>query len=924
VTTRFQTPGWLVIAAASLCLTLALLAGGVFRQPDQLLSEKFSEWSLHETPSDIVVIGIDGASLAELHQWPWPRRTHAQLLDSVRNAGAHQVFIDIDFSSPSTLEDDHALEQALSRWDRSRIVLPYFMQTASAAEADLLLTKPLPALAQYVTPGSVNLVPDADSRIRRVRDAWQIEGREIPAAFAVLADVSPKQRSMLIDYSISPASFSYFSYADVLRNRVDPADFRGKTVLIGAVAVELGDMLAVPVHRFLPGVVIHALATQTARAGPAVPVPFYLVLASLAVWATFLAWAMERLTWQYNLGVMSAAVFAVVSAGLGVFQLRMAVTTVPFLLVVGVTFVVSTILSLNVANIRSRIYGQLAKSRRTLLDSVLETSYDGILCVDQTGLVVSCNSAARALVAGTSEQILAAPVRRFLKELPDTGADGLLPLNGRILEQMITTLDGTLIPVEISTTQAVADGEKLFTIILRDLRERRRQEEQLRFQATHDMLTGLPNRAFIAQELERRIDGPETDAFWLFVLDLTRFKEVNDTLGHDVGDLVLRAAASRFGAIMAERGVLARMGGDEFVVVTASSDGRAQAESLLHDLCESLREPIVFEGVSLDIGVSIGAAEHPRDGADAMTLLKNADIAMYSAKRSAEEFAFYAVELNQHSRRRLALLGELRTAIEQDQLELHYQPQISFRTGRTEGVEALLRWNHPKLGFISPGEIIPMVESTDLLRPLTDWTIGQALRQQQLWAADGSFVRMAVNLSARLLHDLAFPGRLAELLLKHDVPPESLELEITESAMMIDVERALTVGRQIREQGVHLSIDDYGTGYSSLSYLRDLSVGTLKLDRTFVDGLEESPGNRAIVESTLALAHALNLVVIAEGVSTAWQADYLGRLGYDLGQGYFYSKPLDAESCKAWLQGDQGQRVHVPQSVIAARCISAA
>jgi EAL domain-containing protein (putative c-di-GMP-specific phosphodiesterase class I) len=274
---------------------------------------------------------------------------------------------------------------------------------------------------------------------------------------------------------------------------------------------------------------------------------------------------------------------------------------------------------------------------------------------------------------------------------------------------------------------------------------------------------------------------------------------------------------------------------------------------------------------------------------------------MYGAKRSGEEYAFYDAGADRNTVRGLALVGELRGAIEADRLELHYQPKVSLRSGTCDSVEALLRWTHPVYGFVSPGELIPLIESTEMLRPLTEWTLRRALRQQIDWAHQGLRVRVAVNLSARLLQDASFPERLAQMLAQYGTSPEALELEITESAMLRDGSRALAVGESLRELGVQLSVDDYGTGHSSLAYLRDLSVSTLKLDRTFVDDLENSRGNRFIVESTLALAHALHIDVVAEGIETRAQAEYLRNLGYDYGQGYYFSKALQADACRDWI-----------------------
>src|SRR6185437_15395785 len=388
-------------------------------------------------------------------------------------------------------------------------------------------------------------------------------------------------------------------------------------------------------------------------------------------------------------------------------------------------------------------------------------------------------------------------------------------------------------------------------------------------------------------------------------------KEVNDTLGHNRGDVVLCEVALRFQKVLGDRGYIARMGGDEFVMLSRPQMSREQLVELAKSLADTLKTPILCDGAPIEVGVSAGIACYPNDAQDADELLKNADIAMYGAKRQKAVYAFYRAVDNEHSLRRLQMLGELRSALASSSLELHFQPQVNLRSGRAESVEALLRWYHPRYGVVSPLEVIPLAESTDLLRPLTDWSITAALRQARVWEREGLRTRVAVNLSAHMLRDVTLPSRLARLLSEHEVLPDILELEITEGAMMFDAARALTIIRGIRELGVQVSVDDYGTGFSSLSYLRDLTVHALKLDRSFVSDLETNPGSRIIVNSTVALAHSLQLQMVAEGVETAWQAEFLRGHGCDFAQGYFYAKALRAGECANWLR-QRNVAAHVP------------
>ena len=893
---------WAVSAVVVFLGTLALQSSGLLTRWNNLLIEKYSGWTQREVTSNIVVVGIDAQSLSQLHSWPWPRSYHAKLLDFLHDASAARVFIDIDFSSPSRSEEDQALSAALARWAPGRVVLPLFLQSTSGTEASIVLTRPLPQFEQHASLASVNLVPDNDSIVRVAETSWDIEGSRVPSVFSTLSGAAPRTGSMPIDFSISPGSFAYFSYSDILRGSVPLEELRGKTVLIGATALELGDMQPVPVYRTLPGVVIHALATQTAVISPVRPVTAIPQLLLLASWTLLFAWLFRRRSWTLTLPLTGIALPAAAGIGLLAYLLRLRLDTMTLACAVAGNFVSATLASLDAADLRNRILYRVANKRRAVLDSVFASSYDGILWVDEAGAILSANAAVLSLLGSPEDQVVGQPVTRFLLHpLLTSTPDNLSVINGRILEAELHPPAGASVPVEISTTLAQHDEGRQFTLILRDLRERRRQEMLLRHQATHDALTGLPNRFLLVEELERRLANPALQPMSILYINLARFKQVNDTLGHEAGDTVLRTAAFRLEGVLAGRGMICRLDGDGFAVFAECGGDRNWLLQLIRDLGESIRRPFDFQGIPIGIGANIGIACFPKHGREAVTLLKNAGVAMYEARRTGEEMAFYEAVSDENGVRQLALLGELREALERNALELHFQPKVSLRTGMCDSVEALLRWNHPVHGFISPGELIPLIEPTEMLRPLTDWTIDRALAQQSHWADQGHRIRIAVNLSARLLQDQGIPERISGMITAHRAMPDALELEITESAMLLDAGRARLVGRKIRELGVPLSVDDYGTGHSSLAYLRDLSVSTLKLDRTFVQGLENSDGDRSIVESTLALAHALGLTVVAEGVETSWQANYLRDLGYDYGQGYFFARAMEADSCLRWI-----------------------
>jgi len=450
--------------------------------------------------------------------------------------------------------------------------------------------------------------------------------------------------------------------------------------------------------------------------------------------------------------------------------------------------------------------------------------------------------------------------------------------------------------------------ERLTTAIERELRElevrreRYQAQEWLKYLARYDPLTDLPNRNLLYQRLEKEIISHRGDrkSLALMLMDLDGFKEINDTMGHQAGDLLLQEVGRRLQGTSHKHDTVARLGGDEFGVlltgVNEDSAGLAAAK-----LLKALEPPFVIGDLTVDVRASIGIAFFPQHGDDGDALLRRADVAMYLAKQSANSYVIYSPERDSYSPERLGLMAELHRAIDQNQLFLVYQPKIDLVTGTTIGVEALARWQHPKLGLIPPDQFIPMAERTGFIKSLTTWGLQTALNQSRTWLKQGFEVPVSVNLSARILHDGHFHDRVAELLDRHGVSSEQLELEITESVIMADPAHALDILTRISGMGVALSIDDFGTGYSSLAYLKKLPVNAVKIDKSFVMHMTADQNDAQIVRSTIDLAHNLGLKVIAEGVENREVWDRLLALGCDQAQGYYMSRPLPAAEMAKWF-----------------------
>jgi diguanylate cyclase (GGDEF)-like protein len=462
--------------------------------------------------------------------------------------------------------------------------------------------------------------------------------------------------------------------------------------------------------------------------------------------------------------------------------------------------------------------------------------------------------------------------------------------------------------VMVATPVAFAAGLGLlglfWTILVGYQRRTQRQAADSAHQALHDALTGLPNRTLLRDRTEQAIRQADRELVpaALLLLDLERFKEVNDTLGHHYGDQLLVQVGERLQAALRNVDTVARLGGDEFAVLLPRIETPEGAVAVANKLQAALQEPFELEGLSLDVEASIGLALYPEHGTDPDELLQRADIAMYVAKATHAGFVLFDPTLDQHSPRRLALLGELRRAIEHQQLVLHYQPKVDAHTGQVLGVEALVRWQHPERGLIPPNDFIPLAERTGLIGPLTRYVLDTALHQCHRWRQAGHELAIAVNVSARSLLDLDFPDQVAGLLANWQLPAKLLVVEITESTIMADPTHALEILGRLNIMGVQIAIDDFGTGYSSMAHLKALPVHELKVDRSFVSHMASNNRDAVIVRCTVDLGRNLGLRVVAEGVGDQRTLQQLNAAGCNAIQGYYISRPIPPDDFIHWLE----------------------
>jgi diguanylate cyclase (GGDEF)-like protein/PAS domain S-box-containing protein len=565
--------------------------------------------------------------------------------------------------------------------------------------------------------------------------------------------------------------------------------------------------------------------------------------------------------------------------------------------------------------------------------ALIENASDLILIVDQNAIVGYASPSAKRILGYSCERLVGTSLSTLFHPDDQAGVQmdlALLVNTGRASSptgRRWQHADGSYRTLEATMTNLLSTPSVAGVVLnARDVTERNRAEDEvqvlnadierarvaadLRHQALHDGLTGLPNRVLLYEELEGVIHTPRQGQCALLLLNLDRFKEVNDTLGHLVGDNLLQQVGQRLREAVQPDDLVARLGGDEFAILLRGSDA-ARAAQVAERLVTAFENPFMLESQPIVVNASVGVALAGQHGQDADTLLRHVDAAMYQAKHGAMSVAVYNPADDQHRPDRLALLGELRLAVQRDELLLHYQPEVDLRDGTLVAVEALVRWQHPQQGFLPPSGFIPLAEVSGLIHPLSLWVLENALRQQQKWRAIGFDVPVAVNLSRRMLHDPQLSDTVAQLLSAYEVPPAGLKLELTESSLMLDPLRAGANLKRLRSLGVRMSIDDFGTGYSSLAWLKDLSVDELKIDQAFIQAMATDPSARAIVRAIIDLADALKLRVVAEGVEDRATWDLLVALGCDVIQGYFLSPPLAADELQGWVDQVESSWVEI-------------
>jgi diguanylate cyclase (GGDEF)-like protein/PAS domain S-box-containing protein len=883
-------------------LALALVTGLHAPLRNAITALRFDVLS-RKASGDVVLVAIDSASLKQAGVWPWPRSMHATLVDVLNSAGATDIVFDVDFSAASMPDADRAFAESLRRAGGS-VVLPAFKQVARAGGvATIQVDRPMPLFAPHAWSAAINIVPDADGVVRRYAFGEMLDGKFVPSVGALLAGRYQTGGYMLVDFGIRAASVPTVSYMDVLRR--EPAAMQavtGRKIIVGATAVELGDRVNVPSGQVIPGALLQALAAESLLQGRALrPAPAAVVLAGVGalVLAMLVLW--RRCSGPARFVVLLVAA-VVVEAGASFLQgWRPDVVDTSFFHVAVLAYLVAV--ALDEIDLRGLV-GMVAEKR---FARIAMSIGDGLVCVNESGRITLWNPGAEAIFGYTPaemtdrpfEAIFGAALARMRPAfaLSQLRPDSLQAPGGKVIELEGARKSGEIFPFEACFSAWQGTDGLQYGVVLRDISARRREEERIRWLASYDSLTGLPNRNTLYEHLDAELRAARDAGSEVAVLalDLDKFKDINDSLGHVFGDSVLSEVAARLKDLVAGDGLVARLGGDEFAVVVTASGVADRAESLSARISESFRnDPFVLGGHRFSLKASVGVALFPRDCDNVQEMLGNADLAMYRAKALGQgKHVFFDAAIRGELERRLSLTTELELAFSRGEFELFYQPQVLLHSGELVGAEALIRWRHPVRGLVSPGEFIDVLNTTSVADATARWVLAQACRQGRRWQEMGYDIRIGVNLTPAQFEtgDLAFT--VAMTLAETGFTPQLLELEVTEHVLLADAaDRAYDIFRRLRELGTRIAFDDFGTGYASLSYLKKFPLNRLKIDQSFVRELKPDTSDAAIVESTIGLCNLLGLSVIAEGIEDPATIDWLRHMGCDEGQGYYFGRPM--------------------------------
>ncbi|MFT4115100.1 EAL domain-containing protein [Bradyrhizobium sp.] len=861
-------------------------------------------WQSRAASGDVVVVAIDAPSIDRIGVWPWPRRLHAELLQRLESAGVGDIAFDVDFSAPSDAASDEAFVRALRDVGGST-VLPSFKQPATNGGA-AHINRPLKPFSNQSWPAVVNVAVEPDGLVRRYPFGEKLGDSFVPSMAVVLAGQNASRiPPFLIDFGIRAESIPRVSYVDVLRgDAATLAGLKGKKIIVGATALELGDRFSIPNGGIASGPILQALATESILQNRMLRwtsgVGMILGLAALSLLMMF--------SWR---PFVSGVRVAMLVAAAAVVETTAVMVQAKFPLVIDTSLfhiaIIAYLTAIALDEIDFRgLLGRIAESR---FHRIAMSLGDGLVCIGQDHRITVWNPGASAIfgylpaeIIGRSFETLCATPEGSVGpfSMRDAARQALLVPGGAVVVEFEgRRKNGETFPVEASFSGwDGADGFQ-YGAILRDISLRKREAEHVRFLAEHDALTGLANRGTLHAALVDLIGAAELQSseVALLVLGLDGFQQINDMFGHSAGDLVLQAIAERLTREAGERATVARLSGDEFAIALPCAEAGGPIADFARRIAHAFEAPIATGTRQHRVRISTGVAVYPEGGRSADDLLSNGHLALSRAKATRRgSHVIFESHIRQELENRLTLESELALAADRNEFELFYQPQVRLADGSLVGAEALIRWRHPVRGYVSPGEFMPVVNTSALSERIANWVMETACRQARAWELSGNRVRVAINLSPSQLHSGDLAHSVAALLEATGLTPSLLELEVTEDILLHDEGRVLDMFKRIQELGVRVVFDDFGTGYASLSYLKKFPLDGLKIDRSFVLDLLADSDDAAIVGSTIGLSKQLGLTVVAEGIENRATAEILVEMGCEEGQGYFFGRPMPVDA----------------------------
>lgn len=875
-------------------LALAWLVGLPAALAD-LISDKRFLWPQRPASETIALVEIDAPSLARIGVWPWPRRHHARLIEQLEAVGATEILFDVDFSARSNPADDATFAQALAKAGGS-VVLATFQQRAGDLNRGVTLhvNRPLPEFAAHSWSAVVNVLPETDGLVRRYGLGARI-GEFVPSFGALLVGRHDEQSPPFrIDFSIRADTVPTVSYAAVLDGEPQAlARLKGRKVIVAGTAVELGDRFNVPNGRVIPGSMLQLLAAESLLQGrdlqsTGLPLSVAGTLAILA--AMVLLWRRTSARRRVAVVLWTAAALEI---GALLIQARwpVIVDTSSWHLLLGAYLIA---IALHEIDLRGLLRG-IAERR---FQRIAMSLGDGLVCLDDQGRIVFWNPGAARIFGYSEEEALDRSFAACLADSQDFASAQFAGLRhaaatqsaeDHVLDLVGVRRTGEQFALEASVSSWQGADGRQFGLVLRDITIKQRERERIRYLAEHDELTGLLNRHTLGERLAAEFEKGGEPLSAVVLIGIDRFHHFSDIHGREFGDQLLVAFAARLRALMPPEVEAARFADYEFALIVPKERATAVADDITRDFGTTA---LAFGEWRQRVTVRIGSAI-AEPGWSADHLIGNAHLALETAILTRDEQPIgFATAMRDRIASQLALEAELRLALEKNQFELFYQPQVLLSDRSVIGAEALIRWRHPVRGLIPPGQFIPVLNNSPLSDAVANWVLATACGQSRRWQMAGTPIRVGVNLSPSQLQGSDLQDTVAALLDETGLAPDLLELEVTEDILIEDAGKAQKTFREIRARGVKIAFDDFGTGYGSLSYLKAFPLDTLKIDQTFVRQLLNDSGDAAIVRATIDLGRSLGLSIIAEGIEDIETADCLKAMGCNEGQGYHFGRPL--------------------------------